>query len=247
MSMNPGGDRTRRAMLSALPLLPVLAFPSAAGAEQGDWLVRLRGVVVATADESGEIDLAAGGTRTPLAGSGVRVDSSVIPELDVTYMLHRNWGVEIIAGISNHDVSLDGPGAALAGLGLTDGFRIFDSWVLPPTVTLQYHFLPDGKVRPYVGAGVNYTAFLWNDATRSLEAAVGPVDVDMDNSWNWAAQAGVDIDLSGGWYFNLDVKYIDVEGTASLLIKNGPLGGSSLRVDVDVDPFLAGAGIGYRF
>jgi outer membrane protein len=235
------------------PGLAVLAVPCAAlfspftCAEQGDWLVRLRGVVVATADESDEIDLAAGGVSTPLAGSGVNVDSSVIPELDVTYMLHRNWGVEVIAGIANHDVSLDGPGATLAGLGFTDDFKIFDSWVLPPTVTVQYHFLPDGKIRPYVGAGINYTAFLWNDATSALEAAVGPVDVDMDNSWNWAAQAGVDIDLSGGWYFNLDVKYIDVEGTASLLIKNGPLGGSSLRVDVDVDPFLAGAGIGYRF
>jgi outer membrane protein len=242
-----GQDRGVRTGFSVFLVLLAGLYPPLAGAEQGDWLVRLRGVVVATADESGEIDLAAGGVSTPLAGSGVSVDNSVIPELDVTYMFHRNWGVEVIAGIANHDVSLDGPGATLAGLGLTDGFRIFDSWVLPPTVTVQYHFLPDGKIRPYVGAGVNYTAFLWNDATSSLEAMVGPVDVDMDNSWNWAAQAGVDIDLSGGWYFNLDVKYIDVEGTASLLIQNGALGGSSLRVDVDVDPFLAGAGIGYRF
>jgi outer membrane protein len=235
------GSRARLAIFT-LALAPALA-----GAEQGDWMVRLRGVIVATADESGEIALAAGGVSTPLAGSGVSVDSSLIPELDVTYMLHRNWGVEVIAGIANHDVSLDGPGAALAGLGFTDGFKIFDSWVLPPTVTVQYHVFPEARIRPYVGAGINYTAFLWNDATSALEAAVGPVDVDMDNSWNWAAQAGVDIDIGNGWYFNLDVKYIDVEGTASLLIKNGPLGGSSLRVDVDVDPFLAGGGIGYRF
>ena len=30
---------------------------------------------------------------------------------------------------------------------------------LPPTLTLQYHFAPGANVRPYVGAGVNYTRF----------------------------------------------------------------------------------------
>ena len=29
----------------------------------------------------------------------------------------------------------------------------------PPTVSLQYHFLPDAKFQPYAGFGVNYTHF----------------------------------------------------------------------------------------
>ncbi len=31
--------------------------------------------------------------------------------------------------------------------------------LLPPTLTLQYHFTDFGAFKPYVGAGVNYTVF----------------------------------------------------------------------------------------
>lgn len=216
-------------------------------AEKGDILVRVRGIAIAPDDSSGLISLSAAGTSTPLAGSGVGVDTDIVPEIDITYMFHRNWGIEAIAGIANHNVKLKGPGPTLAGLGLTDNFEIFDVWVLPPTVTLQYHFMPDSKIRPYAGVGVNYTAFLWNDADDDLEAAVGPVDVDTSSSWGWAAQVGVDVDLKDNWFLNFDVKYVDIDTSASLLIKNGALAGNSLRVDLDVDPFVVGAGIGYRF
>lgn len=65
----------------------------------------------------------------------------------------------------------------------------------------------------------------------------------MDNSWGWAAQAGVDIDVRDNWFVNLDVKYIDMNTTASLNTTN--LG--RLRVNVDIDPVIFGAGVGYRF
>lgn len=222
--------------------LAILALPLPAQAEAGDWLVRLRGISVIPTDDSGLISLHAGGTQTPLSGSGVGVNNAVVPELDITYMLHKHWGVEVIAGIANHDVSLQGPGPVLSGLGLTDGFGLFDTWVLPPTVTLQYHFTPDSRFRPYIGAGANYTAFLWDDATDSLEAAIGPVEVNTRNGWGWALQAGMDIDINEKWYFNVDVKYIDVDTTASLHTDLG-----SLFVDVKVDPVVVGAGIGFRF
>lgn len=225
-----------------------MVMSASAPADAGDWLVRARGIAIVTDDDSGRIRLEAGGTATPLDGSGVSVDTSVVPELDVTYMVTDHIGIEAIAGIAIHDVQLEGPGAALAGLGFTDNFKIFDSWVLPPTVTVQYHFRQDSRVRPYLGVGVNYTAFLWNDATDRLEDAVGsPVDVDMDNGFTWAAQAGLDMDIDERWYFNVDVKYIDLDTTASLLIKNGPLANTGLRVDVDISPWVIGAGIGLRF
>lgn len=230
-----------------LSLLLLLMSPEFAVADQGDWLVRLRGIAIVPNDDSGLIALETGGTSTPLSGSGVTADASFVPELDVTYMFHKNWGLEVIAGIANHDVNLSGPGPVLAGLGLTDNFKIFDTWVLPPTVTLQYHFMPDKNIRPYAGFGVNYTAFLWDDATDGLESVVGPVAVNTDNGWTWAAQVGVDIDLNDRWYFNLDLKYINIDTTASLFIKNGGLAGTGLRVDLDVDPFVVGGGIGLRF
>jgi len=217
-------------------------------AEAGDWLVRARGIAILTDDNSKRIKLETGGVSTPLDGSGVSVDSSVVPELDVTYMVTDHIGIEAIAGIANHSVRLEGPGPVLSGLGFTDGFKIFDSWVLPPTITVQYHFMQERKLRPYVGVGANYTVFLGNNATRSLEAAVGsPVDVDMDNRFTWAAQVGADVDINDKWYFNVDVKYIDMASTASVIIKNGAFAHTGLRVDVNINPWVVGAGIGYRF
>lgn len=212
-----------------LLLLVILTCSLPLQAEQGDWLVRVRGIVIHPDDSSGMI--------SGIANTGVEVDTQAVPEIDVTYMLHKHWGVEVIAGIAKHNVSLSG-----IGLGLPNGLDLFDTWVLPPTVTLQYHFLPDNKIRPYVGLGVNYTAFLGDNATSELEALVGPVDVDTDHSWGLAGQVGVDIDFKDHWFFNVDVKYIDIDTTATLQTGLG-----RLRVNVDVDPFVFGAGIGYRF
>ncbi len=203
-------------------------------ADQGDWIVRARGIVIHPNDDSGLVSLGA----VPIAATGVEVDTNVVPELDATYMFLNNWGVEVIAGTSIHTVNSQG-----TGLGLPQGFGLFDTWVLPPTVSLQYHFLPQNNIRPYVGVGVNWTKFFAADAKPALETVLGgPVSVNLDSSWGWAAQAGVDIDLKDNWFINLDMKYIDINTTAYL--KTG-LG--TLSVDVDVDPFVFGAGIGYRF
>ena len=220
-----------------LGVLVLLCNSLPVSAEQGDWLVRARGIVIHPDDDSGLISLGV----SPVADTGVNVDTNVVPELDVTYMFHRNWGIEIIAGTSIHTVNAEGSG--LAGAGVTDGFDLFDTWVLPPTVTLQYHFLPGNNIRPYVGAGANYTKFFAANATSSLEKTLGgPVGVNLDSSWGWALQGGVDIDIKDNWFINLDLKYIDMSTTAYL---KTPVG--NLSVDVDVDPFVFGAGIGYRF
>jgi len=228
--------KSTKIIFNHLLFLIILGSSLPLQAAQGDWLVRIRGIVIYPDDSSGLVS--AGGV--PLAGTGVDVDTQAVPEIDVTYMIHNHWGIEVIAGIAKHNVSFE---TAAPVAGLTDGLDLFDTWVLPPTVTLQYHFLPDQKIRPYVGLGVNYTAFLGDNATSELEALVGSVDVNTENSWGWAGQAGVDIDFKDNWFINMDVKYIDIDTRATLTTT--PLG--KLRVNVDVDPFVFGAGIGYRF
>lgn len=207
-------------------------------AEQGDIIVRLRAIGIIPDDDSGLISL----NGTELAGSGVDVDEAYTPEIDITYMLTKHIGIEAIAGTAEHTVSLEGPGPALSGLGLTDGFDIFDTWVIPPTISLQYHFMPDSNIRPYAGLGVNYTFFVADDATSALESAVGPVHVSTENGFGWSAQVGIDYDITDKWFINLDVKYIDVDTTATLDTALG-----SLQVDVDVDPWVIGFGFGTRF
>lgn len=204
-----------------------LIATSAAATERGDFLVRLRGIVVAPTESSGPL--------LPGFPSGfVGVENAVVPELDFTYFLTKHIGAELILASSPHDIVGEG---ALEGVG-----DIAEVLVLPPTLTLQYHFAPDAKIRPYVGAGVNYSIFYKSDASDELEAAIGQTSVDLDDSVSWAFQAGVDIDLRGRWFLNADIKYINMDTRATLTT------GSLINtVDVDVNPIVAGVGVGYRF
>lgn len=206
--------------------LPVLAY------EAGDWLVRGRVINVNPNDSSGTLSL--NGADTGL--KGVKVDSDTVPELDITYMLTPHWGVELILGYSEHTVKGEKSWATLGD--------VIDTKVLPPTLTLQYHFRPNADIRPYVGAGVNYTHF-FDEKVPSSSALSSPGDkVSLESSWGWALQAGVDIAINQDWFINMDVKYLDIDTTASF--KN-VLGNNSAKIDADIDPFVYGIGIGRRF
>ena len=215
-------------MKKSLLLATLLSTISApALAEQGDWLVRLRGIVVAPTEESSAV-------LPSFPGATVSVDNAIVPELDFTYFLTDNIGAELILATSPHDISGEG---SLSALG-----EIVDSMVLPPTFLVQYHFAPEARVRPYVGAGVNWTIFYSEDAKPSLVNAVGPTSVSLDDSVGWAVQAGVDFDLNERFFLNVDVKYIDIDTTATLTS-----GALINTIDVDLNPIVAGVGVGIRF
>ncbi|RFB01444.1 OmpW/AlkL family protein [Parvularcula marina] len=203
------------------------AMTSVAAAEQGDWIVRGRAILVSPQED-------ASGVEPAFPNGSVEVEDAVVPELDFTYFLTRNVGVELILATSPHD--LEGTGD-LEGLG-----KIGDVWALPPTLTLQYHFQPEAKVRPYVGVGFNYTIFYNEDATSSLNNAIGDTSISLDESFGVAVQAGVDVDVSENWFVNADIKWIQIDTTATL-----NTGGSINKVDVELDPIVAGIGLGRRF
>lgn len=213
---------------SLLPLLAIAAVPAPAFAEAGDVLLRVRAVVVSPNEDSGSI-------LPAFPGEGVDVTDSFAPEVDITYMATSHIGFELIAATTKHDFG--GTSGTTGGIG-----QLGSTWALPPTLTAQYHFAPEGSVRPYVGAGVNYTIFYSENTTNGLENAIGPTSVSLSDSWGWALQAGVDIDLNENVFLNFDVKYIDIDTIATL--RNGAIG--TQRVDIDLDPFVFGIGIGFR-
>lgn len=214
----------------ATPALAQDAAPAAAAGDTdrqaGDWLVRGRAILVAPTESSGAV--------TGIAGSEVGVGNAVMPEVDFTYFVTKNVGAELILATTKHDITGRG---AVSALG-----KIADTWVLPPTLTLQYHFLPEGKVHPYVGAGVNYTIFYSADATESLNKALGATKVKLDDSFGYALQAGIDIDVTPKFFVNADIKYIDMDTTARLTS-----GATKRSVDVEINPIVAGIGVGFRF
>lgn len=198
------------------------------GIKQGDVLLRVRTIAVVPTGSNGPI-------LPALPTESVDVGHSVVPEVDITYMATNHIGFELIAATSRHEIAARGPN--VGGLG-----NIITTWVLPPTLTAQYHFRPRAKLRPYVGAGVNLTVF-WNArATRALEGAVGRTPVQLPTSVGWALQAGTDIDISKKFFVNIDVKYADIGTRARLYTAAAGL----QRVQVDVNPVIVGVGLGLR-
>ncbi len=207
-------------------VVALLLLPAVAQAQDGQWIVRGRLISISPND---------GSTTIGDTGSKVTVDSDITPEVDITYMFNHNWGLELIAAFSKH--SLGVAGGALAG---ADAGNV---GVLPPTLTLQYHSDSGGPLDVYGGIGVNYTRFFNYDLSSDL-AGLGLVDVNFSSSFGLAGQLGVDFALKGAWVFNLDVKYINISTDVDLVLGSGDVLDT---VTVDIDPWVFGAGIGYRF
>ena len=220
-------QRFSASLAAAMMMAGLAAAP--AHAEAGDFILRARGIAVIPADKSS-------GIEPSFPTEKVSVSTGWSPELDLTYFITKNIGVEVIAATTKHTAK--GRSGTTGSIG-----PLISTWVLPPTVTLQYHFVPDGAVRPYVGAGVNWSLFYSTNPTDELEKAVGTTRVDMTNSWGWALQAGIDIPIGEKMLLNFDVKYIDIDSTATLT--NAALGVQKVRVNID--PLVVGAGIGFRF
>lgn len=182
------------------------------------WIIRARALMVEP-DESANIS-AIGGT--------VDIDEQYVPELDFTYFFTRNVAAELILATTPHDVTAINTAAGQVDLGSV--------WLLPPTLTLQYHFMPDNEgFRPYVGAGVNYTHFYGED-----KGAVN--SIDYDDSFGYALQAGFDYGINENWAFNMDVKKVMINTDVSI-----QSGATPIRADVDIDPWIFGLGLAYRF
>jgi outer membrane protein len=189
------------------------------------WMIRVRGIAVIP-DESG--DLSAGGA--PLTG-GIKIDDAVVPEVDISYFFTDNIAAELILATAPHDVTATN----LGGGGDVD---LGDVWLLPPTLTLQYHFFPQTMIKPYIGGGLNYTVFYNEDVPSG-----GPVNsIDYDDSLGYVLQAGVDVAISENWSLNLDVKKLFLETDVTVRT-----GAATINADVDIDPWIIGVGVGYRF
>ena len=190
-----------------------LAASTAAVAQETPWLVRVRAVHIDPADKS-----------DPVGGAGasdrLTVSSKTIPELDVSYFFTPNLAAELILTYpQKHDVFLDG--------GKIGTFKH-----LPPTLLAQYHFVLDAPIKPYIGAGVNYTTL------SKVDLLSGKAGLEHD-SFGFALQAGVDYAIDKKWSLNVDVKKVQIRSDVFI--------GGAKASAVKVDPLLIGVGVGYRF
>ena len=202
--------------------------------EAGDFIVRAGAAQGDPNDDSDALRL----NGTALAGTEAEVDDDTQLGLTFTYMLTNHIGVGLLAATPfDHDIEAD-LGAVTVDAG--------SAKQLPPTVTLQYYPLESAsKFQPYVGVGVNYTAFFDEDVDSELEAALSETggDLELDNSFGWSAQIGFDYQIDDHWLLNAAVWYMDIQTDAKFKFD----GGTVVKADVDIDPLVYMIGIGYKF
>lgn len=189
------------------------AAPVFAQEAQSPWLVRVRAVNLSPENKS-----------DPVLGQGasdlITINNKVIPEFDISYFFTPNIAAELVLTYpQKQDVRLSGT-------------KIGTFKHLPPTLTLQYHFMPEAAFSPYVGAGINYTRI-------SSVSIDGGLRLD-SSSVGGALQVGADYKIDKNWVLNFDVKKVqissDVKTASGTKISN-----------VKIDPWLIGVGVGYRF
>lgn len=208
--------------------LGVAVFAGAAHAEEGlgagDFLVRGR-LLAVVPQESGHDD--------QLHGE-ISLGNAVVPEVDFTYYFTDYIAAELIAGTTRHSVKDKNSAAGSLDLG--------HIWLLPPTLTLQAHPLGRSRFDPYVGAGINYTIFYGQGGTQDIGGQ--KAKVNYDNNFGYAFQVGFNYQIDDAWFFNLDVKKLYVSTSAHVIVDGT---GEATRARVDIDPWLIGLGLGYRF
>lgn len=227
--------------LLVLALAAALA-PSFAMAEAGDIVVRLRATHINPSESSNlgqQTDATYGaGTAATLYGDAnaqLQVGSQTIPEIDFSYYITKNIAAELILAVgTRHDVKVSSTGVVNPNLGSVN--------FLPPTLTAQWHFMPDTMIDPYVGAGVAYVIGMDRSLTANTAGGSFPIHVERSN-WGGVFQAGVDINLQDKWLVNFDVKKLWVDTDVTL-----DLGTGFKKIDsLDIDPWVVSIGIGKKF
>lgn len=189
------------------------------GKQAGTFMVRIRAIGVIPEDSSSSTSI----------GGHVTATSQAAPEIDFSYFFTDNIAAELIAASTRHELKATGTAVGDVDVGST--------WILPPTLLVQYHFMPHERFSPYVGVGINASFFY-------ATSPAGPTvkSFSLDDNVGGAMQVGFDYNIQGHWFANVDVKQIFVQTTAHINTVLGPVTAKTW-----LDPLVVGAGVGYRF
>ena len=212
----------KRSIVAGLCAALALTTANVMAVEKGDWLIRAGATNINPDDDNGDLNLWKIDPELPT--SEVDVDDAWGFTFNISYFLTNNIAVELLAAAPyEHDFDvLVAPDLTLSG----------STKHLPPTLSVQYHFNPAGKFKPYIGAGVNWTIFFDEDLDAGL-------NVDLDDSFGLAGQVGVDVMFNDHRFGNFDIRYIQIESD----IEVAGVGVGT----VDINPWLFGVNVGYKF
>jgi outer membrane protein len=155
----------------------------------------------------------------PFVPPGANLDANNVETLYLAYVrtLSSRFDVELAAGYPPLQKTV-GKGPAALGSVPYDGQVIATARWLAPTVLLEYKFLSENsRWRPYIGVGVNYTAFYDRNSTAQGNAVSGgPTKLSLTSSVGPAGTAGVAYNIAGHWhaYASYSISKVSTDLTA---------------------------------
>ena len=201
------------AMAAVASLAPIASQAQSSG--ENPWMVRVRATdLIWQNGQSGSV----------VQGANVKAANKVIPEFDVSYFFTKNIAAELVLTYPqtiniNYTANQTNLGSIKA---------------LPPSLLLQYHFTDLGALKPYVGAGVNYTIF-----SNRNNLSNGAYSVD-SSSVGAVGQVGADYMLDKNRGLNIDVKYATM--STNVTTAAGVNGGK-----LTLNPWMPSVGVAYKF
>jgi len=148
---------------------------------------------------------------------GIDIDNQFGPSLDYRYFVTKDWAIDVDASESRHTFNVGGTGLGSARL-------------IPLRLTGQYYFDTGSAVRPFLGAGLNYTRIEsvdFNNATIEKHGSGGDV------------LAGAMFDLGAGLRLTAQVEQLFLK--TNLASNGNPLG------DAKINPVVGSLLVGYAF
>lgn len=235
----------RRTAVCTTAFLSIALAATAFAHEAGQWIVRAG--VGTVMPKSNNLTLPEISLPPLTINADVEVDDGTSLTLTGTYMFTQNWGFEILAAWPfKHDIDLEA--SIFDGTSTTSGKVPFGEVKhLPPTFSVQYHFLPDAQFQPFVGLGLNYTTFMSEKLEQDVIDA-GITDFSLDDSFGLAAQVGADWMINEQWLVNFDLRWIDIDADLDGTVDDGvnPPATAGLGT-VEIDPWVFAINVGYRF
>lgn len=166
----------------------------------------------------------------PLAKNGFGGDTAT------TIFFNDNIAAELSLGfafIRTKNAALNNVNSNYAGTASTIKKR--NIYMIPLTVTGQYHIAPFGAVRPYVGVGYNGTYLF----TKAKEFRI-------NNAYGFVFQVGADFVAKDDTFINFDLKQYLMKTKVSYkgAVVNGASGISS---KIKINPLIFSLGFGFKF
>ncbi len=213
-----------RAAMCSLALTLPAAAAVAQTADQSDDLVA--GTILLRGRALGVIPKHSSATIN-LIGGHLRTSDSVAPEVDLSYFFTNHIALEGEIGFEHTTLSAENTRLGTIAIGKVSSVPLF---IVP-----QYHFLPFSRFNPYLGVGLAILPYFNADPAGGLVR-----QLSVSSEIGAIFRLGFDYRVLGPWYVNFDVKKL-------ILNAHATANDGRLSAGGQINPWVIGGGIGYRF